>query len=170
MQGVSNDFPTGIAVVFGGDFLASENVIEPAGDEQPGERPREGETILAFIFMQAGMAEPGRRMPTDRLAAELAIGDVERAIDQHGETQPGAGAKLQHPHASLDAVGEGHQAHAGELRQQAGALVDVALRQPLAVQFNHRENAAPSDAASHRGGNHAGTRRSRRDFLPVRRA
>ena len=34
------------------------------------------------------MAEAGRRMPADRLAAIVAIGDVERAIDEHRKAKP----------------------------------------------------------------------------------
>src|ERR1700722_12173433 len=84
------------------------------------------------------MAEAGRRMPADRLATKFAIGDVERAIDQHGEAQSATCAKLQHPYAALDSIRQRHQAHASELRKQAGALVDLTLRQFLAEQFDHR--------------------------------
>ena len=50
----------------------------------------------------------------------LAVGDVERAVDQHREPEAGAGAELEHADAALDAVAQRHQPHAGELRQHAG--------------------------------------------------
>jgi len=49
------------------------------------------------------------------MAPVLAIGDVHRPVDQHGEAQPRAGAEFQYPHAALAPVGEFHQPHAGEL-------------------------------------------------------
>ena len=85
-----------------------------------------GEPALPFVFVQARMPEAGRRIPADRHALVLAVGDVERAVDQRGEAQARAGAELQHADAALDAIAERHQPHAGELRQHAGALGDLA--------------------------------------------
>ena len=67
---------------------------------------------------------PGWRKPAGEcqpMAAPLilAVGDVERAVDQDGEAQAGAGAELEHADAALDAVAQRHQPHAGELRQHA---------------------------------------------------
>ena len=71
-------------------------------------------------------------MPADRLPLEIAVGDVERPIDQRGETQASAGAEFEHTHAALNAVTERHQADAGELRQQTGPFGDLPPRQRLA--------------------------------------
>ena len=118
-----------VDIVVGRLVVHEQDVVEPAGDEQAGEGAQPGEAALALIFVQARMAEAGRRMPADRHAAVLAVGDVERAVDQHREAQAGAGAELQHADAALDAVAERHQPHAGELRQRPGVRGDLAARQ-----------------------------------------
>jgi hypothetical protein len=94
-------------------------VIEAAGDDETGERSQPCQAAFAFIFMQARMAEPRRRMPTDRAPLVLALGDVHGAVDQHGKAQACTGAKLQHAHATLNAVGEFEQTHTRKLRQHA---------------------------------------------------
>ena len=83
------------------------------------------------------MAEPGRRVPADRLTVELAIGDVERAVDEQREAQARPGAELEHAHAALDAVAEGHKPDAGDLRQRAHPLGYVSPREAAAIELNH---------------------------------
>lgn len=68
-------------------------------------------------------------MPADRLPLEFAVGDVESAINQRGETQAGAGAEFEQTHAPLDAVGERHETDASELRQRAGPFGNLPARQ-----------------------------------------
>ena len=67
-------------------------------------------------------------MPADGAPFVFALGDVERAIHEHRETQAGAGAELQHANAALDAIGEFNQADAGELRQHARMRGDITAR------------------------------------------
>ena len=74
------------------------------------------------------MTESGRRVPADRLALILAIGDVERPVDEHGEAQAGACAELQHADAALYTVAKRHQPHPGELRQHPGAFGNLPPR------------------------------------------
>src|SRR4051794_21242662 len=86
------------------------------------------------------MAEAGRRVPADGGALELAVRDVERPVDQDGEAQAGAGAELERADAALDAVAERGEAHAGELRQHAGVLADLAARHRAAVEGDHGQS------------------------------
>ena len=131
-------FLPGIVVAVGRHFARPKDMVEPAGQQQAREGSRPGEPALAFIFMQAGMAEPARRMPADRLALVLAIGDVESAVDQCGEAQAAAGAEFQHADAALDAVAKRHQPHAGELRQHARPFGNLPPRKRLTVELYHQ--------------------------------
>ncbi len=64
-------------------------------------------------------------MPSDGLSLEIAISDVEGAIDENGEAQPRTRAELQHANAALEAIAERHEPHAGELRKAAAPLGDL---------------------------------------------
>src|SRR5579884_2062002 len=127
-----------VYVVIGRLVVHEEDVVEAACDHEAGESAQPGEAAFAFIFGKAGMLETGRRVPADRHAAILAIGDVEGAIDKRREAQARAGAKLQHSNAALEPVAERHEPDAGELRQRSRAARNVAPRQPGAEKLNHR--------------------------------
>ena len=103
-------------------------MVETAGHHESREGAQPGKTALAFIFMQAGMLEAGRGVPSDRHAAKFAVGDIEGAVDEHGEAQSRSAAEFQHADAALDAVFERHQAHAGKLRKRPGPGGGVAAR------------------------------------------
>src|SRR3546814_17807777 len=105
--------------------IHEEGVVESAGDDQPRKGAQPGEPALAFILVQAGMAKARGRVPADRPALVLAIGDVERAVDEDGEAQPGPGPKFEHADAALDPVAQGPPANARELRQRAPLRGDV---------------------------------------------
>ncbi len=126
-------------IVVVGRVLAvhEQDVVEAAGDDQAGERPQPGEPALALVLVQAGMAEAGRRVPADRGTAIVAIGNVQRPVDEHGEPQARAGSELEHPHAALDAVAQRHQPDARELRQHAGMLRQLPSRAPVPVERHH---------------------------------
>jgi hypothetical protein len=83
------------------------------------------------------MAKAGGRVPADRAAAVLALGDVHRAVDQNGEAQARAGAEFQLPYAALDAVAQGREADAGELRQRTGMFGQRAAAQTPSIQLRH---------------------------------
>jgi hypothetical protein len=83
------------------------------------------------------MLEAGRRMPPDRHAAIITIGDVERPVDEHREAQPGAGAELQHANTAFNPVFERHQAHAGELGQRPRKARHIPPRQRRSIKLNH---------------------------------
>src|SRR5262249_48783484 len=104
---------------------AAEDMVEAAGDQQSGEGAQETKAALALRFVQSGMPESGRRMPTDSRSAILAVADVEGAIDEDREAETGAGAELEDPHAALDAVTEGHETHAGKLGKHAAVAGGV---------------------------------------------
>ena len=91
------------------------------------------------MCVQAGMAEARGRVPADRPALVLAVGDVERAVDEDGEAQPGPGAEFEHADAALDPVAERHQAHARELRQRAAMRGDVAAAHAAAEKLDHQK-------------------------------
>ena len=114
---MADGLPRPVDIVLGRLVVHEQDVVEAAGDQQAGEGAQPGEPALAFILVQARMPEAGRRMPADRHAAILAVGDVQRPVDQHGEAQAGAGAEFEQADAALDAVAQRHQPHAGELRQ-----------------------------------------------------
>src|SRR5690606_34334664 len=94
------------------------------------------------------MLEAGRRVPADRQPTIFAVGDVEGTVDEDGEAQPGAAAKLQHSDAALDAVFERHQAHAGKLREGSGTGGDVAARHGPPVEFDHESIPVVSPTAA----------------------
>jgi len=71
-------------------------------------------------------------MPADGLPFKIAVGDVESPVDKRGETQAGASAEFEQTYAPLDAVAEGHETDAGELRKQAGPFGHLPPRQRLA--------------------------------------
>ncbi len=56
--------------------IHEEDMIETACDHQARERAHPAEATLAFIFMQARMAEARWRIPADSHAAIIAIGDA----------------------------------------------------------------------------------------------
>ena len=74
------------------------------------------------------MAEAAWRIPANRLAFELAVGNVESAIDENCEAQPRARAEFEHPHIAFDSVAERHQPHACKLGQGAAPLGDLSTR------------------------------------------
>ncbi|MNR13027.1 hypothetical protein D3C85_1294090 [compost metagenome] len=110
-----------------------QDVVQTTGDHQARKGPEPAQAALAFILMQAWMTESRRRVPTHGAAAVLALGDVHGPVDQDREAQPGPGAKLQLAHAPFDAVAQGHQPHARELRQGAGAFSQGATTHRLAI-------------------------------------
>src|ERR1700710_80014 len=83
------------------------------------------------------MAEAGRGVPAEAAALMLAIADAQAAIDHDRETQPAAGAEVEHAYASLHPVIQGHEANPGELRQRATALSDLPAGQSLPVERCH---------------------------------
>ena len=78
-----------------------------------------------------------RRVPADRHAAIVAIGNVEATVDKDGEAKSGAAAELQHPHAALDAVAQRHEPDPGELGQGTGVSCQVATRPVIPIKFDH---------------------------------
>src|SRR5690348_8593114 len=88
--------------------------------------------------MQARMPEAAWRMPTDRLALIVAIGDIEGAVDQGGEAKPRSGAEIEHAHAALDAIAQRHKPDTCELREHAGALGDFPAGKRLSVELHHQ--------------------------------
>src|SRR6185437_4019307 len=109
-----------------------ENVIETAGQDQPGEGPRPRQSPLPLVFVQGRMPKSARRMPSDGLPLEIAIRDVEGAVDENGEAQPRTSAKFEHPDAALEAVAERHESHPGELRKRPASLGDLPPRERFA--------------------------------------
>src|SRR3569833_2869342 len=125
-----------IDIGVGRHLVHEQDAVEPARHQQPRERPRPGEPSLALVFVEARMLEPGRRVPPNRLPLVLAVANVHRAIDQHGEARAGAGAELEQADAPLDAVLQLHQPHAGKLRQRTGMLFQFAARVLPAIELH----------------------------------
>ena len=73
VQRVLHGLLAGIIVRIGRRFFRAKDMIETAGQQQPGKRAGPGEPLLALVFMQTRVTEARRRMPTDRLTLELAI-------------------------------------------------------------------------------------------------
>src|SRR3546814_6512005 len=67
--------------------IHEQGVVESAGDDQPRKGAQPGEPALAFILVQAGMATARGRVPADRPALVLAIGDGERSEEHTYELQ-----------------------------------------------------------------------------------
>src|SRR5579871_4561314 len=137
MQAVPDAFLAGIVVGVGRRLLGAEDMVEPAGDEKAREGARKGEALFALVFVKIGPPEAGRRMPSDRLAPEVAFRDVERAINEHGEAKAGACAELQDADAALDAVAERHQANARELRERSRMFGKLPAGKRAAVERDH---------------------------------
>ena len=78
------------------------------------------------VLVQPGMAKPAWRVPADGRTPELAVGDIERAIDEHREPEAGAGPELEHADPALHAVLQRHQPHSGKLRQHACVACHIA--------------------------------------------
>ena len=118
--------------------IHEQRMVEPAGDDQPREGAEPRKAAFAFIFVQARMAKACRRIPADRAPLVLAIGDVERAIDEHREAKAGAGAEFEHADAALDAIAERHQAHARELRKRAAMRRNIPPAEVTAEKLDHQ--------------------------------
>ena len=129
VQRMSHNVFAGVVVRVGRSFLGTKNVIETAGQQEPGERSRPRQSLLPLVFVQGRMPKSTRRMPSDGLPLEIAIRDVERTIDENGEAQPRTRAKLQHTNIALHAIAERHEPHAGELRKRAATLGDLPASQ-----------------------------------------
>jgi len=87
MDRMADKLAWAIDVVIGGLVIHEEDMVEPACDHEAGKAAQPGEPAFALIFGEPGMLEAGRRMPADRHAAIVAIGDVEGAIDEDREAQ-----------------------------------------------------------------------------------
>src|SRR3546814_3502758 len=98
--------------------IHEQDVVEPAGDDQPRERAQPGEPALALIVVQAGMAKARGRVPADRPPPVLAIGDVERAVDEDGEGQTSAGPKVDRKEHTSNCRTEGASRRAGAARKK----------------------------------------------------
>jgi hypothetical protein len=70
------------------------------------------------------------------LAFELAVGDVESAIDENRETQSRACAEFEHPHIAFDSVAESHLPHACKMRQGTAPLGDFSTCQRLTEKLH----------------------------------
>lgn len=107
-----------VVIGVGGHHFGTADVIKPAGHQKAGETAAPRKPAFAGMFMQTWMAQARWPMPADRLALELDLANVHRAVDQDGETQASPGAKLQHPDAAFQPVGQLHQTHSAKCRQR----------------------------------------------------
>lgn len=83
--------------VLGGVLLRHQRVVKPAGhDHAAAPRP---EPAPAIRLVVPGTDHPGGGQPARRLAGQLARADVEAAVDQHVEREPGAGPELENANA-----------------------------------------------------------------------
>ncbi len=125
-------------------FIHEQDVVEAAGDHQPRHGAEPAQAALAFIVVQGGILKARGRMPADSAAVMFAIGDIHGAIDHDGEAQTRAGAEFEHAHAAFQAVPQGHQAHAGELRQLPGVRRQVAPAVAAVIKLRHRWPNVPA--------------------------
>ena len=86
-------------------------MIQAAGVHEPGEGAKEPEAPFPLGVVQPGGAEPGGGLPADRRAPVADRPDVHAPIDHHVEVESRPGPELEHPHAPLGSVPEGHEAH-----------------------------------------------------------
>lgn len=137
MQRVTDVPARAVNIGVAGFVRHEQDVVETAGHHQAGERSQPGKSTLAFIFVQARMFEAGRRIPTDRHAAIVAIGDIEGAVDEHGKAQACPAAEFKHSDSAFDAICKRHEPHAGKLRKRSRLGCNVAARHRLPVEFYH---------------------------------
>ena len=63
--------------------------------------------------------------------------DVKSAVDKHLEHETCSSAKLNAAYATLDAIAEGGELHAGELTKTAGAPSEITTRIMRVVELYH---------------------------------
>ena len=127
VDGVLHGLSVRVEILIRRRLIHEEDVIEPAGDDQPREGAQPTETAFAFIFVQAGIAKARGRMPADRQALVVAVGNIHRPVDEHRKAETGAGPELEHTHTALHPVAKRHEAHTGELGQRPAKRRNVAL-------------------------------------------
>src|SRR5689334_300934 len=109
--------------VLGGVLARYQGVIQPAGDDHaatPGTKPA---PVVRLVV--PGRYDSGARQPAERPTAQFAPPDVETAVDEYVECEPGPGAELQHPDTATLAVTESDQPYPGDLFQAADAPEQV---------------------------------------------
>ncbi len=105
-------------------------MVETAGYHESREGAQPGKTALAFIFMQAGMLEAGGssiRSP----CREIAVGDIEGAVDEHGEAQSRSAAEFQHADARSTPSSSVIRRTPANCEKRPGPGGDVAARHRL---------------------------------------
>ncbi len=132
-------------VVLRGRVLGHEEaVLDPAGDEQPSAEGAEEAEPLGLVVPRALDADRGR--PRERDAAQLAATDVEGAVDEHVEREPGAGAELEQAHATRASVAERHEPDAGDLVEPSDPAGELAPREVVSEELRHGESLTWLDA------------------------
>ncbi len=66
-------------------------------------------------------------LPTERLPVDFAATDIEGAVDNHVELEPGTGSELENPHTPLGTIVESQQTNTGHLLQIADPAEKLVL-------------------------------------------
>ena len=123
---MADGLPWAVDIMVGRLVVHEQDMVEAAGHHQPGKGPQPGKPPSPSYSCRPGWRKPAGECQPIAWPLIIAVGDVERPVDQHREAQAGAGAEFEHADAALDAVAQRHQPHAGELRQPLPARSDPA--------------------------------------------
>jgi hypothetical protein len=106
----------GELVLLGRDGLRIAEDDEPARVEETAEsHPEPGIVVLELVEARVGKAVG--RDPGKRRALELAVADVEAAVDYRREAEAGAGPDVEHPDIAAVPLTQGDRLDAGDLTE-----------------------------------------------------
>ena len=123
-------------VVLRGRVLGhEERVVDPAGRQEPAAPG--AEEAEALRLTEPRPREADARAPGKRATAVLAAPEIEGAVDEHVESEAGAGAELEHAHAPLGTVPERDEADARDLVEPPDPLEQLGLPVRPPPQLGH---------------------------------